>query len=235
MKKIIILMQIIFLFAFFQNTFAQKKVIYLNNGSVIRGKIIDSTETKIRIQTKTEDIWAFEKSEIQKIEFLKKQNYNYAGFQNFSSLGFLIGQNYYNPVLSLSLTTINGFYLNKENYLGLGVGIEYFEYTIYPIFVDFKYFMTNKKISPFIDLQAGYSFATNYYNFGYQERNGGLNLNGEFGFRNNISSNFAMTYSFGYHFQKLTYNNMYYEWGGNYTSEIIRYYNRCFFKIGFVF
>jgi len=233
------ILSIIIISALFSNTFAQKKeILYLKNGSVLEGRIVDSTGNKIKIETKGNCTWAFDKSEIEKLENHRTQNYSSTGFANFSTINLNFGRNDYSIRLSPSLTTINGFYFANKFYAGFGVGIEYFEYGGIPLFADLKYFINNKKVSPFIDFQGGWELPIVYnsYNFGNQ-RFGGINVGGEIGLINSISENFAFTCSFGYRYQEQKSKTDYWYWSetSNYESIRVSVFNSIFFKIGFIF
>lgn len=232
-----IIMPVIMLSALFSNSFAQRKeVIFLKDGSVIEGKIVDSSENKIKIYTKCNCTWVFEKAEIERIENLKNRKYDNTGFANFSTVNLMFGRNDYSLLLSPGLTTVNGFYFLNHFYAGVGVGIEFFDYGSTPLFADFRYFINNKRTSPFVAVQGGYAFPVVFENY-YEERYGGINLAGEFGIRHSISENFAFTTSVGFRYQEHISKSLYWYWGDSayYNSVTTRIYNRVYFKLGFIF
>lgn len=234
-----ILVPVVLLLALFSNSFAQKKeFVYLKNGSIIEGRIVDSSDNVIKIYTKCNCTWAFQKNEIEKIENRFSGDYENKGFANFSTLDLLFGRNDNSIRFSAGLNTVNGLYYANKFYTGLGVGIEFFDYGIIPLFIDFKYFLNDKKVAPFVDLQAGWSIPIQLDSYWYnQKRYGGINLSGEIGVRKSITDSFAYTFSVGYRYQELKSENEYWNWAENvnYQSTTYQIYNSIFLKMGFVF
>lgn len=233
----LIISNLIILIITISSIYAQKKeLVYLKNGSIIEGKIIDSTENKIKIRTKCNCTWVYDFDDIEKITSHKNYIYDNSGFANFSTLNFMFGRNDYSVLLSPGITTINGSYFLEKYYAGFGVGIENFDYGSIPVFADFRYFFSNRKISYYLDAQAGYAFPVKFDTWD-GKRYGGINLSGEIGIRNSISENFAINYAIGFRYQQHKSDKTNYYWSSyvDYNSKIIRVYNRIFFKIGFVF
>ncbi len=186
MKK---LLSLLCLIALSSMVFAQNNledVIYLKNGSIIRGTIIEQIpNTSIKIQTSDKNIFNFNLSEIEKFtkeEPVKKsqesQNiFKQTGFQNNTEFGILVGMgniNSYsllgtttpNDVTAYSLSTINGWLINPNVFVGIGIGIEklpidYFIDYCLPLFLDTRYFILKKKVTPFFYSDMGYSWGWN--------------------------------------------------------------------------
>lgn len=139
--------------------FAQSEtedVVYLKNGSVIRGKITppdplkgETTSSKIKVELLGGSLFVFDESEIDsikkenvrktKLERIKKDYYRKdRGYRNITQLGLIYGVNlkedndpydYYNnnkDDLGLSVHTINGYQFWPYLYVGAGVGIDRF-------------------------------------------------------------------------------------------------------------
>ncbi|MBW6481139.1 MAG: hypothetical protein K0B37_17050 [Bacteroidales bacterium] len=72
---------------------------------------------------------------------------------------------YYYPVKRTALTIApsfaitNGCMFNEHWAAGAGVGFEVFNYNLFPLFAELRYTLWDHKISPFVVLKSGYSFA----------------------------------------------------------------------------
>jgi hypothetical protein len=62
--------------------------------------------------------------------------------------------------ISPSFTLTNGYMFNEHWAAGAGVGFEIFNYNLFPLFAELRYTLWDHKISPFVDLKGGYSFAS---------------------------------------------------------------------------
>jgi len=139
---------------------------------------------------------------------LSAQNLRYF---NHSQVGILIGDESENKAIKAmipSFQTVNGIRLGNHFGFGIGVGVEPFEYTAFPVFLNGYYFLNNKKTSPYFAVKGGYAFANshkkinnNHYD-GTHDNKGGLMFNPEVGVRFNVSG-FDMTLSGGYRYQRL--------------------------------
>ena len=130
---------------------------------------------------------------------------------NHSYAGFLIGEESENQVRKAmipSFHTINGVCVGDHFGIGVGVGVEPFEYTVFPVYMSGYYFLTNKKNTPYFSLKGGYAFANshkqigNNYYYGEYNNKGGVMINPEIGVRFKVSD-FDLTLSGGYRFQRL--------------------------------
>lgn len=174
MKKhlTIILLSLCCTIAFAQNEV--QDVVYLKNGTVLRGKIIERIKEKsIVIETAKGEVFYYEWEAIDEIkeELYEKQGENknlknyrlQKGYRGIIELGFETGM--INQIHSQTRANIvNGFQLNRYFYLGLGAGIREVVYnrripqTLVPIFGDFRAYFMDNSISPYFSLGAGYSF-----------------------------------------------------------------------------
>ncbi len=211
-------MQIIFLSA--SLSLAQRTdYLYLKNGSIIKGEIIDTTENKIKIQTACQSIWAFDKSEVIKIEGTtkirnKKIKEDYTGFNTYIAVATYFGSSYFGLRMATGATMTMGYHFKKNIYIGLGSGFEYFGFTTSPIFLDLKLYLNKKTYSPFCNLLLGYAFGYSENDFSTEKQYGGLCAGAELGIRNNFYRKTPFYYSFGYHLQKTKTVSTSDFWGG---------------------
>jgi hypothetical protein len=88
------------------------------------------------------------------------------GFYSIMHVSLLLGTNQFTEMqanfrtsISPSFTITNGYMFNKHWATGAGVGFEIFNYNLFPLFAELRYTLWDNKISPFMVLKGGYSFA----------------------------------------------------------------------------
>lgn len=226
--------------------------IYLNNGAKINGAIVDSFDENfinIRLETQTEPI-RLKYDHIKKIKFGSYGSANKAlnekigysqglelkRFFHDVKLGGLFGDEYVN----VSFQTVNGYQFNKFLGVGLGAGVNNFEYyTTVPVYASVKGFLMDKKISPFYFGDIGYGFAWDRDNnqdvMALENVHGGIYWQVGVGYQINFSSS-AMAFYLGYLNQKVGADYAYYNWGvGNVDVSEERTLRPITFSVGFTF
>jgi len=137
-----------------------------------------------------------------------------------------------------SFQNITGILLREHVGIGLGVGVEPFEYVVFPVFISGNYYFNFNKTAPYFAAKAGYAFANshkrlvNSYYYGDFTNKGGVMLNPEIGIRIKMPY-FDMTLSGGYRFQHL-------ESRISHESTLYTYkhkvdYSRATFTLGIMF
>jgi hypothetical protein len=175
MKKLLTLLLLIFLTTILYSQSNYQDVVYLKNGSIIRGIIIEQVPNKsIKIETADRNIFFYEMDEIEKLTkepnldkgniFLKASTHTglKSGYKGIAELDYLFGVGYYG-IGRLEVNIINGYQFNPYFSLGLGTGLRWYMYEggsaiFIPIFADFRAIFKDKKISPYLSLGLGYSF-----------------------------------------------------------------------------
>jgi hypothetical protein len=174
MKTIKMTMIFIFLLFTISVSIAQdnmQDVIYLKNGSIIRGNIKEPvTNDQVSIETVTGNIFVYQMSEVEKMTkepfYVKGKNsktYNtgikkgYYGVVE-SGLGFCFG--YEGRGLDRKINLISGYRVNPWFAAGAGLGIRYYpdEGFMMPFFADLRANLLNKRTSPYLSLDIGYAF-----------------------------------------------------------------------------
>ena len=121
----------------------------------------------------------------------------------------------------LKLDIINGFQINPFFSLGLGIGARYYsaqQALLVPIFLDIRTNFTNKPLSPYVAVGAGYSIvASNDF------KDVGLLLNPSAGVSIRISDKSAMNVGLGYELQNLrnVQLNAYHRWSKTVQASAI--------------
>jgi len=246
MKNLVI---ITFLFSLSLNLFSQGRndALYLKNGSIIRGKIIQNeTDKKVSIESNDGNLWVFQQNEIDSFKFKVVENVNVSRFYSnrlhYNLSGAYLGMNErdeFKNTISLQF----GARYNVFRFLnvGLATGIEFFDTQAIPVLVEIEMPFYQRERTLFVLFQGGYAWAIgkvppeDYY---YQDLDyaGGWKYAAEGGLRF-VSKNFATQLSLGYHYQELT--STYKEYWGWLPElrdvERTDYYRRMFFKIALIF
>lgn len=213
-------------FSYGQNN--MEDVVYLKNGSIIRGIIIEQVPNQsIKIQTKDRNVFVFKFDEIEKMtkENLpmdysnnnsKGTDLKKSGFINITEINYCPGigdinfGNYTvkNEDNSFGFRTVNGYQLNEHLSLGIGIGIDkYKNATLLPITVDARSTFLKGKVSPVFTANIGYAVGLN-------DVSSGLIINPQIGIKTYISRNVAYLFNVGYKWQaqEVTYyTNSYYD------------------------
>jgi hypothetical protein len=185
-------------------------VVYLKNGSIIRGEIMEIKEdTHIRIRYADSRELLIDFSEIERVssdQNRSRQNYNSSGYMNRSGLELLSGSGN----STFRFATIHGKHFNSHLSAGLGIGITPYNdpMNLIPFFANFNYRLLKSNTSPFIFLKAGYNFSVyseEDENIPLDEHTGGLLLNPGAGIEFNVSPGFGWYVQAGYNIDQSSY------------------------------
>jgi hypothetical protein len=189
--------------------------VYLKNGSVIKGKIIENIEGEtIKVQTADKSIWVFNKSDVKDVErapFAKTT----------TEIDFTLKRGYFTQLqIELmpskkqssegtvpAMLGVAGYQINKHFSAGLGTGVEAFHISMLPVFGDVRYYFFNDLYTPFIDLKGGYAFPLenqrdNTRNVDMKSKGGWMG-GIELGYIRSLSNVTKFTFSLGYRYQSL--------------------------------
>jgi hypothetical protein len=208
-------------------------VVYLKNGAIIRGVIIEQVPDKtLEIKSNDNNYLIFNYSEIQKIT---KENvisdatdYKKKGFLDITELTYGFGINtintYHGSVAiskqfpTIGIRSINGYQFNEHISCGFGVGFEAFldgdnKGALIPLTLDFRYNFKKGKITPTVNLNGGYSVGV--------ENSSGLAANPSVGMKMFLNKKMALLFNLGYKVQQQTVKQKD-QWGG-YVNRIVDY------------
>jgi sRNA-binding regulator protein Hfq len=224
-------------------------VVYLKNGSIIRGIIIEQVPNQsIIIQTKDRNIFVFKYEEIDKMtkENLPTENSNNNskvtefkknGFINLIEINYSpgIGEvkvgnvTFKNYDYIFSFRTVNGYQLNEHFSLGISIGIDKYKYaTLLPITFDARATILKGQVSPVFTANVGYAVGQNV--------KAGLLINPQIGIKNYISKNVAYFLNIGYKWQaqEVIYYTFTYPYYYNSKTEKV-YFEFITISTGFAF
>lgn len=233
----------------------KKDVVYLKNGSVIRGTIVLQDPGKmIKIKTSDNSVWVFPNEQIDSITRPARVKITpKTGYYNLTETGFLVGD-YSNATRAIfSLMNVNSWFFRNGISTGIGAGVELSQESYLPVVADLRYYYGKRPSMPFVSLQSGYSIALggSYEQTFYAiddrrmspviypgpvpdsandpiSARGGFLINPAIGMQTPLNENLVMTFSAGYRYMRYRYTQ-----GADYSIDID--YNRLSLKIGLLF
>ena len=219
---------------------SREDVMYLKNGSIIRGRIIENVSgVQTSIELLGRNILVFPDSLVKMIlmdqKILPNDRKNSASpVEMASTVNFYGGsQN------SGGFTFITSYRFPFRLSIGAGLGIEWFEHQQIPFIADVRYSFIKGSWSPFVYGQSGYAIPLSGKEDGnMSEYHGGILAGAGAGMRFNFSKRNALVFNVGYRYQKTKTVTPSYSWSSMYpSSETIRYneYSRMTFAFGFLF
>ncbi|MCW3125973.1 MAG: hypothetical protein JWO03_1631 [Bacteroidetes bacterium] len=215
MKKVISILCFVFActLAFAQSA-KYEEVVYLKNGSVIHGMIVEFVpNVSIKIKSGA-NLFVYKFEEIEKVtrEELKgdaaaeaggfqTKAKGYYGIAQVGLSDFPAGGNL--PMASLAI--INGYQFNRIFSMGLGVGADISRVNTYniPIFMDMRVNFLKKRVTPFFAVGVGYNMQLTQISSGYYGGSSnyifhGMVFNPQFGVKASINKKVGVSLALGY-------------------------------------
>ncbi len=222
-------------------------VIYLKDGSIYRGQISGTTtDGSIKLLTSDNNLIVFNKSQIDsmKQETVKGKNYQTLnikskGYFNVTALGLMAGENGAGALFE----TVNGYRFSHLLEVGGGVGIEYTNVVLMPLYLSIRSDLLKGKATPFIHADCGYNFYVGsrndyYYPYYYSDLSlqknsakGGLNAGAGVGVKINTRGDFAFMISWAYKYEHWSRDYDYLDTHTHYDYN----YQRMVLKLGLEF
>ena len=251
MKNHITLYSFIFILCFlfsFHSVSAQtntQDVIFLKDGSIYRGQISGTTtDGSIKLLTSDNNLIVFNKAQIDSMKQEKAKGVTLSkftpkskGYFNITNVGLMAGENGAGALFE----TVNGYRFCHLLEVGGGLGIEYTNVVLMPLYLSVRSDLLKGKTTPFVHLDCGYNFyvgSRNNYNYYYNDLSlqkysyrGGLNASGGVGVKINTRSDCAFVISWAYKFEHWSYDYSYLENNTHYDYN----YQRMVLKLGLEF
>ena len=141
------------------------EIVYLKDGSVLKGKVVEMLPDQIKVQTSDGSLFVYPMNEVERVEKERRNSYrlktssanqyDLLGWRGVVELGYIMGD-FSAPEFSFSI----GYQFNPYFFLGAGIGVDYhfdWETVFMPIFANARAYFIDGKISPFMDVKIGYS------------------------------------------------------------------------------
>jgi hypothetical protein len=236
-------------------------VVYLKNGSIIRGQIVEQKigET-IKIELLGGSIFVFKQEEIDSIKKekafhqpLQKTKSDYyrrdKGYRNFTEMGLICGfgtnnngQYYYaqnRNDYGFSIRTTDGYQWSRYLFTGAGVGIDRFityKQTFSPFYFRVASEFLKKRVTPYAFTDIGYAvmwkFRSDDYTIG--KNKGGVYFSAGGGVRIFTRSHASVLFNVSYRLNKSA-SEWTYAYEGSPVYNLKRTYQRVVFGIGVSF
>lgn len=242
MRKLLLLLTLLLSISTYVAAQNYTEVVYLKNGSVIKGVIIEQVpNVSLKIKTDDGSLIICQMNDVEKI--IKEERYTrdyrtdidnrkaarntLKGYKGFVDFGYIADLSDYDAN-KVEISTSHGYQFNNYFYLGGGVAADFYtdaDLIAVPIFVDFRANFINKKVTPFADIKTGYSV-------GDVE---GAYVSTGIGVRFSLKGKKAINLKLEYNYQQhndhgdYSYNNNYYSYDYDYDLEGLG------FKVGFEF
>jgi sRNA-binding regulator protein Hfq len=195
-------------FSAFSQSKRMEDVVYMKNGSIIRGVIVEFSKDYVKIETVGRNLFVFNSEEIEKIQ--KENNprrflYRESGFFNNTEIGWVTANrlSYQPGIANFGIQTVNGYKINRWVGAGVGIGLQRYEYfNIVPVFASLQsgdFF--HSRITPYYYVNTGYGFGFGEKHSQSEVIRGGFMFNPGIGLKIN-SRESAFLMSFGYSVQK---------------------------------
>lgn len=137
-----------------------KDVLYLKNGSIIYGKLMEVIDNQYKIKTPDGSLFVFPSAEVDKFvnetpvyDGRKKRGLGFS-----LEAGVLIGSQSSDYKAPFSFNIGGNYTCNVRSIFGIGSGVEYLGKPFTPLYLEYKYLFSSKKTAPFIFVRAGKLF-----------------------------------------------------------------------------
>jgi hypothetical protein len=213
--------------------------VYLNNGSIYRGKVTGTVKGQsVSIEIQGRNLIVLPDSAVKLIlldqPVAAADQVSVPSPLNFLALASFFG----GSTNSGGFTFVSSWRFPCRISAGAGMGIEWFTHQQIPLFADLRYDILKGRVSPLVYAQAGYGIPLSQKVDGdYNNYYGGMLLGAGAGLRLNFARHNALTFTLGYRYQKTKTVGGYYPWMSSLQSETILYdtFNRLNFTFGYIF
>lgn len=193
MKKFVFVIGLIFNVLLCSAQSPYSETLFLKNGSIIKGQVIEYVPNKnVTMVTPEGNKFVVEIENIEKytrepvtvdvannsisanVNDEPRVYSSSKGYKGFFGTEFMAGE-----IMEMGLSTVHGLNVTKNLFLGAGLALKTTSDEAYriPLFADVRLDINNdKKASPFIDMRAGYEIIDESDNALYMSLNGGVRI-----------------------------------------------------------
>jgi hypothetical protein len=157
MKKLIFLFILLIIFAIDLSAQRTKDVLYLKNGSIVYGKLLEIKEDNYRLLAADGSIFVYNSSEVDRYakESPLYEGRKSTGFGFAIEGGLLVGSQNTEYNAPFSFNVLAGFVKNTKHLVSFGTGVEFIGKPFTPLFIEYKYLISEKKTCPFVFIRGG--------------------------------------------------------------------------------
>jgi hypothetical protein len=221
-------------------------VIYLKNGGVVRGQILELVPEKtVKIETYGGNVWVFPMNDVEKVSKepsfqAKKVQRNFLrdqGFYGMFTPMLNVGQTRWSSIVNGGVQIINGYRFNRYLGAGGGIGLEVFDnWVVNPLFAEVRGHLIKGEITPFYHAGLGYGATILNESTEWSSVNGGLLLQGGLGLATYLGGSSFFTFGIGLRQQNLSEKRTNWWWNQEPVTIVNRHkFNRIVFNIGILF
>lgn len=209
-------------------------VIYLEDGSVFRGTIVEQNDEVIRIKSTNRNIYVVAAENIKEIRrepIPTEFHYPNPGYYNRTGVDLLAGSGTTTP----NFYTVNGYRFHPQFAIGFGVGLTPYNdpLALVPVFLDVQVGLTKRSVMPFLFLQAGHNFTIDTDDHqNVESHRGGRTFTPGAGIQFNTSDGPGWYLMVGYTTDRASYSQR--GWGGQDIENDLTF-RRTSFGIGLAF
>lgn len=209
-------------------------VVYLKNGSILRGQIIERADGNVvKLKTAGGNIFVIDRHQVKEIKEeidLGRRYYKKSGYMNNTGLDVLSAER-----AAVRFRMVNGYRFSPRFSAGLGMGVVLYNdpQNLIPVFLDLKYKLFEAGTTPFLSLKGGYSFSVlSDKDLEVESHRGGLMLNPAVGIQFEINRDFGLYIASGYNLDHASYKQQ--QWDGSMVKTAVSY-RRLQLGIGLAF
>lgn len=160
MKKLLTFVIMLIFILFPLSAQKTKDILYLKNGSIIYGKLMEVTDTQYKIKTSDGSIFIYSLPEVEKFvnETPEFEGRKKSGLGFVLEAGFLVGAQSSDYKAPFSFNLMVNTTVDTRNIFGLGSGVEYLGQPFSPLFLEYKLLFSDKKTTPFMFIRGGKLF-----------------------------------------------------------------------------
>jgi len=157
MKKTIIFLLAFIFFLSPLSAQKSKSVLYMKNGNKIFGKLIEADSSQYKIRTSDGSELIYPVADVVKFtnEVPSFDGRKASGFTFGCETGLLIGPQHSEYAAPFSFNFLAGTTILTKHIMSVGSGVEFIGRPFTPIYIEYKYIMYDRKVSPFIFLRGG--------------------------------------------------------------------------------
>jgi len=157
MKKHLLLFIFLIFTALQLSAQKSKDVLYLKNGSIVYGKLVEIKDDQYKMQTADGSLFIYKNEEVDR--FAKESPYfegrSVNGFSFSMEAGLLVGAQNTEYTAPFSFNFLGGVTIDTRNVLSLGSGVEFIGVSFTPLYLEYKRLIYNRKTTPFIFIRGG--------------------------------------------------------------------------------